>query len=199
MVNLPLATIDSMGPTIYTVAGTAQMTAYVACHRRSLRALFRWRCLGSNDLESSPHDSRRGSPQTDHVNPFDQRTSVPQIIRRGISGDFAFRSGMHIDAVDTLVVGGISETDFKFVCVLFRLTYAQRQRFIPSFRFDHSKLGIAILKYIVSRQRFSASAVAFQASWRDAVFTTNAATRHHTPTPQSQDQYDRYEFQLRSC
>ena len=74
---------------------------------------------------------------------------VPEFLRRGIAGHFAFRAGLHVDAVDALAVGGIGVADGQLPGVVLRLRHALGQRFIPRLGLDDRQLGVAIDQHII--------------------------------------------------
>jgi len=97
-------------------------------------------------------------------------------------------------------VGGIGEPNRQFASVVFGLSHAFRQRLIPCLGLDHRQLCVAIHEHIVSRQCLAASSVAFEASQRDRVFTTNTACFNYAPNPRPRvrGRYVRLWFRLRS-
>src|SRR6185437_8398290 len=108
--------------------------------------------------------------------------AVPELFRRGKARRFAFSAFLHVDAVDALAVGRVSEADGELVGVVLGLRNAFRYFFIPGFGLDYGELGIAVDENIIGGERFAAPPERFDAPGRDGIFTGNAAALDDAPT-----------------
>ena len=107
---------------------------------------------------------------------------IPKILRRWINGNIAFVSVLHIDAIDALPVGGVSEADSQLVGISLGLRHAFGMRLVPCFGLDHRQLEIPIHQHVVRDLRSATLPTTLNAAGADLVLAQNATAFHDTPT-----------------
>jgi hypothetical protein len=110
---------------------------------------------------------------------------VPEFVRRRVAGEFLFCPLLHVDAVDSLPVGGVREPKFQFFGVLLRLSHPFGQWAVPRFGLNDGEFRIAINEHVIGNDWFATFSVAFEPSERDRIFPADltpfdntSASRH---------------------
>ena len=99
-----------------------------------------------------------------------------------VAGQFALGALVHVDAVEALAIGGISETNREFPRVVLGLGDTEGEGFGPGFGLDDGEFGVAVDEDVIGDGRLAAAAVAFEAAEGDGVFAADAAAFDHAPT-----------------
>ena len=111
---------------------------------------------------------------------------LPEFVRGRVPRDLAFLAGFHVHGVDALAVGGVGEPHRQFLRVLFRLSDAFRQRFIPRLGLIHGQHPIAIFQHIIGFQLLPTPPGTFETAQRDLIGPANPAAFNNAPTGSGQ-------------
>lgn len=94
----------------------------------------------------------------------------PEFVGRRTGGDVALLGRLHIDRVDALAVGGVSEAEGE-LGVGFGLADALREFLVPRLRLDDRELGVAIDQHVVGDVGLAAPTVALDTTGGDARYS----------------------------
>ena len=94
---------------------------------------------------------------------------IPKILRRRINGNITFLSVLHVDAIDALPVGGVSEADSQLVRIGLCLRHAFGMRLVPCLSLDHCQLEIPIHQHVVRDLRSATPPATLNAAGADLV------------------------------
>ncbi len=110
----------------------------------------------------------------------------PEFVRRGVCGDLAFLTRLHVDGVDAASVGGVGVADGELAGVIFGLADTLSQLLVLRLGLNHGELHVAIYQHIDGDIRLAAPTAPFDAASRDAVFAEDFATLDNAPTCRSE-------------
>ena len=105
----------------------------------------------------------------------------PEFVRRGVCGDLAFLTRLHVDGVDAASVGGVGVADGELACVIFRLADTLGQLLVLRLGLNDGQLHVAINQHIVGDIRLAAPSTPFDTSGRNAVFAKDFAALDNAP------------------
>ena len=106
---------------------------------------------------------------------------VPDLVGRRKAGPFAFRAGLHVDAVDAPPVAGVGEADRQLAGVVLGLADALGEFLVPGLGLHHRQPGVAVFEDVVRAQGLAAPSRALQPPGRDRVFAPDAAALDPAP------------------
>ena len=94
---------------------------------------------------------------------------------------FPFPAGLHVDAVNSLAVGGIGKPDGQPARIILGLCDAFGQGLVPRLGFNHSQIRVAVFQHIIGGQCLAPPAVPLDTAKRDRMFPPDAAAFNHAP------------------
>ena len=118
------------------------------------------------------------------------KCQIPQFFRAGVVRRITFGARRHVDAIDGLPIGGVSEAHTQALCIALGLPYALGVGLVPGLGLHHGQFGVAVYQYIVGNVSLGPLGVTLQSAQRDAVLAQDAAAFHHAPASSLEGRVD---------